>query len=564
MKAVMQRLIFIASVCIGHIAYADDAATPPTNPPNAAIVSAHPIATQAGYDILEKGGNAFDAAIAVSATLGVVEPFGSGIGGGAFWLLYHAKSDSYLVIDAREIAPLEARADMYLDEQGEPIKGASTSGPLAAGIPGMPAAWAEISEQFGLQNLSDTLAPAIKAAQEGFAVDERYIAGVSYKQKQLLENKAASGIFLDNGAVPQKGWILKQEDLARTLQAIAKHGADGFYNGEIAKVMVDDVRAHGGIWTLQDLNNYHVKERQPIITRYQGAKIIMPPLPSSGGLVIGNILNILSEHDLKSYSSVDQKHLIIEAMKHAYYNRAIHMGDEDFVSVPTQDILSVELAKQQNAMIKMDKALPSSEIAQIADQSPKGTETTHFAVIDKEGNRVSVTQSINFWFGSGFVARGTGVLLNNEMDDFVIKPGVANGYGLIGTDKNAIAPEKRMLSSMSPTFVEDEKGVLILGTPGGSRIISMNLLTILSYLNGETGQALVSAPRYHHQFMPDKVVYEDGAFTDAEFGALKEKGHTLEQSNRKYGNMQVIYWNKGTQSVDTFSDPRGHGAGRVY
>lgn len=559
MKNAVFSLCFSVLFLISAAVYAND-----VKPPKSAVVSAHSIATQAGYSILEKGGNAFDAAVAVSAALGVVEPFGSGIGGGAFWLIYHAQSDTYLVIDARETAPLAAHADMYLDEQGNPIDGASTSGPLSAGIPGLPAAWVHVNKRFGTQTLLDVLTPAISAAQNGFEVDERYITGAAFKQKQLLQNQAASEIFLSDGNVPKKGWVLKQADLAQTLQTLGREGHNGFYGGIIAQKMVGDVRLHGGIWSLQDFENYTAKERSPIITQYKNAKIIAPPLPSSGGMVLANTFNILSGYDLNAYNTADQKHLIIEAMKHAYHNRAIHMGDEDFVSVPTKNILSMDMAKKQSAMITMKKSLPSSGIAQIAQQPPKGTETTHFAVMDKDGNRVAVTQSINFWFGSGFVAKGTGVLLNNEMDDFVIKPGVANGYGLVGTTANAIEPSKRMLSSMTPTFVEDEKGVLILGTPGGSRIISMNLLTILAYLNGEVGDNLVSAPRYHHQFLPDKVVYEEGAFNPSEIKALLDKGHVLEKSSRKYGNMQVIHWGYEAQSVDTFSDPRGHGAGRVY
>jgi len=534
-------------------------------PPKAAVVSAHHLATKAGMDILAKGGNAYDAAVAVSAMLGVVEPLSSGIGGGGFWLLYEAKTKGYNVIDARETAPLATKADMYLDEKGEVIKGISTKGALAAGIPGLPAAFVAINKKYGSMKLGDVLTPAVKVAREGFAVDERYINGAHYKRDMFLENEEAASIFLDNGNVPKDGWILKQRDLANTLESIAIKGLKGFYDGDIAAKMVNDVVKHGGIWSLGDLRDYHVIERNPVIMNYRGARIIAPPLPSSGGLVLSNIFNILSGFDLTALSSANRKHVIIEAMRHAYYNRALYMGDSDFVDVPVDYIISKEMSDKQRKKIDMDKALPSALLSLSFDNLPKGTDTTHFAVIDKWGNRVAVTQSINFWGGSGFVPKGTGVLLNNEMDDFTIKVGVENGYGLQGTKANEIAPNKRMLSSMTPTFVENERGVLIVGTPGGSRIISMNLLGILNYIDGKSAKGIVAAARYHHQFMPDEVVYEQGAFNAMEVKALEAKGHTLKkQSSSGYGNMQVILWDYTTGEVTTASDPRGVGAGRVY
>ena len=454
---------------------------------------------------------------------------------------------------------------MYLDKNGEVIKGASTKGALAAGIPGLPAAFIAINKKYGSMKLGDVLAPAVKAAREGFAVDDRYINGVRYKRDMFLENEAAASIFLDRGDVPKDGWVLKQSDLANTLENIAQKGMSGFYDGDIATKMVNDVVAHGGIWSLDDLRGYHVVERSPVIMNYRGARIIAPPLPSSGGLVLSNIFNILSGFDLTALSSANRKHVIIEAMRHAYYNRALYMGDSDFVDVQIKSITSMKNADSQRKKIDMDKALLSASLSLSVDNVPKGTDTTHFAVIDKWGNRVAVTQSINFWGGSGFVPKGTGVLLNNEMDDFTIKVGVENGYGLQGTKANEIAPNKRMLSSMTPTFVENEHGVLIVGTPGGSRIISMNLLAILNYLDGKSAKEIVTAPRYHHQFMPDEVVYEQGAFNAEEIKALEAKGHILNnQASSGYGNMQVILWDYKTGKISTASDPRGVGAGRVY
>ncbi|PCK00525.1 MAG: gamma-glutamyltransferase [Zetaproteobacteria bacterium] len=533
-------------------------------PNQSAVVSAHPLATQAGQQTLAKGGNAFDAAVTVSSMLGVVEPFGSGIGGGAFWLIYQAKTDRYFVIDAREVAPLAAHADMYLDNHGNVLEGASTSGPLAAGIPGLPAAWVDINNRLGTLPLKNVLGPAIKMAQEGFPVDERYIAGASYKISQLRQNSDAASIFLDNNNVPEKGWNLIQNDLAQTVSLIAEKGMSGFYGGDIAQALVTDVRKHGGIWSLEDLSQYSVIEREPVLINYKGAKIIAPPLPSSGGLVLKNIFNILSGYNLENLSATERKHLIIEAMRHGYHNRALHMGDSDFVPVPTDKITSLEMVNHQRSLIFLDKATPSATLSAVKETKPKGTETTHFSIIDSQGNMVAVTQSINFWFGSGFVAKGTGVLLNNEMDDFTMKPGVANGYGLVGTKANAIAPKKRMLSSMTPVFVMDKNKRAILGTPGGSRIISMNLLAILSFLDGMSGEDIVSMPRYHHQFLPDKVIYETGAFTKDEFSSLQQKGHNLLLSPRQYGNMQMIIWNYKNSFIKTYSDPRGDGTGRVY
>lgn len=527
----MRKFLMIACMCFSLKAVAQ-------TPPDAAVVSAHPIATKAGVDILEQGGNAFDAAAAVSATLGVVEPFGSGIGGGGFWLIYNAEKNEYSVIDAREKAPLKAYKDMYLDETGEPVKDASTQGPLSAGIPGQPAALKVVSAM-GKLPLRQSLAPAISAAREGFAVGERYIHGVTVKKDLISKFPETASIFLDKGEVPEKGWILKQSDLAMTLENL-----DSFYQNAS---MVEEVQAHGGIWRLNDLQGYDVIIRKPVITHYKGAKIIMPPLPSSGGLVIANTLNILSNY------KNPEKHHVIEAMKQAYRQRALHMGDVP--NVPVEKIIN------SHKPINPDKAL---SVEDLPFETGKGTETTHFAVIDKLGNRVAVTQSINFWFGSGFVPKGTGVLLNNEMDDFTIKPGVENGYGLHGKTANAIQPNKRMLSSMTPTIVETPDGMLILGTPGGSRIISMNLLAILAFINGEDPANIIKAPRYHHQYLPDHVTYEEGAFTQDEITSLTEKGHVLKQASSPYGNMQMIYWNYKTNKIQTYSDPRGSGAGRVY
>jgi len=536
----------------------------PTTPPQSAVVSAHPLATKAGQEILEQGGNAFDAAVAMSAALAVVEPFGSGLGGGGFWLIFDAKSQQYIMVDARETAPEAAYKTMYLDDTGMPVAKASTEGPLAAGIPGVPAALAYVSAHYGDLNLQTVLAPAIELAEHGFAIDQRYLKGAQHKKNLLLKNREAADIFLDHGEVPAIGWRLKQPDLANTLRQISLTAGGSFYQGRNAEHMVDDIRHHGGIWSIKDLNNYKIIIREPIVGTYRGTKIITPDLPSSGGLVLNNTLNILAGFDLPHLPSATQKHLIIEALKRGYQERAEVMGDKDFIDVPSERLLSQQHATQQRQSIHLDKATDSHLLSPLKPEINKGTDTTHFAAIDKKGNRVAVTQSINFWFGSGFVPQGTGVLLNNEMDDFSIKPGIENGYGLIGGRANAIAPGKRMLSSMTPTFLENEKGMAILGTPGGSRIISMVLLGTLNWLEGLNAKDIVTAPRFHHQFHPDVVYYEEGSFSPDEIHALHDKGHTLKQTSQPYGNMQAILWDYHSNKITTASDPRGSGSGRVY
>lgn len=526
-----------------------------------AVVSAHPLATQAGQRVLAEGGNAFDAAVAVSAMLSVVEPAGSGLGGGGFWLLYDADKDDYTMLDARETAPMASHADMYLDSEGVAQQSASREGPRAAGIPGMAAVLDVVINRYGRQSLQRVLAPAIQAARDGFAIEERYQQGVTYKRDLMLRYTEAGAIFLDQGQVPAVGWVLKQPDLARTLQLIAKEGAQGFYTGAFAKRLVQSVRDNGGIWTEADLANYEVIERKPEMFSYHDARIVAASLPSSGGLVLRQALGILEGFDLNAYGLITRTHLIVESLRRAYHDRAAYMGDPEFLDhpVPQPDIAALQ------AEISFSKASKSSDLNDVLNKMNEGTETTHFAVVDEDGNRVAVTQSINFWFGSGFVPAGTGMLLNNEMDDFSVQAGVENGYQLIGGQANAIKPGKRMLSSMTPVFVEQGGSYAIIGTPGGSRIISMNLLAILDWLDGKTADAIVAAKRFHHQFHPDEIVYETDAFDSDTLMGLSAIGHALKESSRPYGNMQIITYDHKGHKTMTASDPRGIGGGaRVY
>ena len=442
----------------------------------AAIASAHPLATEAGFEILNQGGNVFDAAVAVSAALAVVEPSGSGLGGGGFWLLHRADDGFETMIDGREKAPLAAHRDMFLDNSGKVISRLSVDGALAAAIPGMPAALAHLSEKYGRLPLAQSLAPAIRYARDGFAIGERHRKLLKFRIEVMKKDPEAARLFLDNGAVPAYKSMLRQPDLANTLSRLAEDGREGFYDGEVAEKLVGSVRKAGGIWTLQDLADYQVVEREPVRGWYRGIKITGAAPPSAGGIGLIEALNILSGYDLKQVDSVTRKHLIAEAMRRAYHDRALYLGDADFVDMPIRRLLNEDYAAGLRSSLRPDKALPSAMLSGHMAEAPDGPHTTHFSIIDAEGNRVAATLSVNFPFGAGMVAAGTGVVLNDEMDDFVSLPGAMNVYGLVGGLANAIAPGKRMLSSMTPVFLEDGRRIAVLGTPGGSRIISMVLL----------------------------------------------------------------------------------------
>ena len=519
-------------------------------PPVAAIASAHPLATEAGHKILAQGGNAFDAAVAMAAVLGVVEPANSGLGGGGFWLLHRAADGFETMVDGRERAPFAAHADMYLDKDGTVSPQLSLDGPLSAAIPGTPAALVYIARRYGRLPLAQSLRPAIRLASEGFAVSARYQYMAEQRTKVLRASPAAA-IFLASGRAPKPGYVLRQPELAETLKRIEVNGHNGFYAGETAKRLVEGVRAAGGIWSLRDLQQYKVVERKPLRARYGAMAITSAPPPSSGGIVLAQMLNMLATDSLTDIPSVERHVRIIQAMRLAYRERARHLGDPDFVAIDVPKLISPAYARYL-----LEEDAPSVR----ADVRPTGTETTHFSVLDRAGNRVAATLTLNTLFGSGFMPAGTGVVLNNEMDDFAAKPGAANTYGLIGSKANAIAPGKRPLSSMTPTFLETPDAVVILGTPGGSRIITMVLLAALEVAHGRGGvQDWIAMPRFHHQDSPDVVEYEPGAFSADEIRELTARGHTLTLRATGYGNMQAIVWNKKMNRVEAASDPRGEG-----
>lgn len=524
----------------------------------AAIASAHPLATQAGMEILQAGGNAFDAAVAVSAALAVVEPYSSGLGGGGFWLLHRVRDGRQIMIDGREKAPLDATRDMYLDRNGDVIPDATVNGALAAGIPGTPAALVHIARLYGRLSLKQSLEPAIRLAREGFLVDEHYRRMAQFRLDALRADPEAARQFLANGEVPATGERIVQRDLASTLNAIAERGNNGFYAGKIAEQLVDGVNAAGGIWSLDDLATYKVLEREPVRGEYRGITVTTAAPPSSGGVALIEMLNMLAGYDLAGMNRADRVHVIVEAMRRAYRDRAEYLGDPDFTQVPVMRLTDRGYAQLLAAGIDMKAATPSASLPGVG-QVQAGEDTTHFSILDNDGNRVAGTMSINYPFGACLIPPGTGVLLNDEMDDFSVKPGVPNLYGLIGAEANAIEPGKRPLSSMSPTFVENEYAVGILGTPGGSRIITMVLLGILDFAEGNMPASWVGLPRFHHQYYPDVVQYEADALDAATLQTLTAKGHKLEAQASSWGNMQAIYLDKRISRVQAASDPRGSG-----
>lgn len=531
-------------------------------PPQAGIASANFLATDVGHQILAEGGNAFDAAVAIAAVLGVVEPESSGFGGGGFFLLHRASDGKTVMVDARERAPMAATRDMYLDEAGEVVRARSINGPLAAGIPGQPAGLAHLAQNYGKLPLAQTLAPAIRIAREGFAFGRKNHALMNRRAKTIVESPAAAAVLLRDGKTPELGTKIVQSDLAKTLQAMADRGKDGFYLGEVAQTLVAGVREAGGIWTEQDLADYGVVERAPMVTQYQDYQVITAPPPSSGGVALATIFNILNGYEYDSLSPIKQNHLLVESMRRAYRDRAIYLGDPDYVQVPTEMLLHPHYAAGLRASIRLDRATPSAALPGI-EAEPAGTDTTHFSIIDRDGNLVAATLSVNLPYGSAFMAPGTGVILNNEMDDFSVKAGTPNAYGLVGEDANAVGPGKRPLSSMTPTFLVGPDRTIVIGTPGGSRIITMVLLGSLTLIDGGSALDAVSRPRIHHQYLPDVLSTERAALDAESIAALTEMGHTVAPMERTWGNMQVVVWDRKKDIVDAASDLRWEGVGKA-
>lgn len=556
----MIRMFAVFLLLLAPLAHAD--ATRPVAPPHqAGVASANAYATDAGLEVLAMGGNAFDAAIAVSATLGLVEPESSGLGGGGFLLLHVAKDGRDVFVDARERAPLAATRDMFLDAAGNADRKKSTDGALAAGVPGLPAAIEHLAARYGRLPLSKSLAPAIRLAREGWKFGPKNSAMLGFRRDAIAGNPAAAALFLRNGQVPAQGTLMRNEDYARSLELIAKDGADGFYRGDYARRLVAGVRKAGGIWSERDLAEYRVVERTPLRFTHRGYEIVTAPPPSSGGVALATILNVLEPYGYEKLAKVPRTHLVVEAMRRAYRDRAIYLGDPDFVQVPVPLLTSRDYAAGLRAGINAERATPSDLLPGVS-AAPSRPDTTHFSIIDADGNLAAVTQTVNLPYGNSLVVPGTGFLLNNEMDDFSVKPGVPNAFGLVGDDANAIAPGKRPLSSMTPTFLIGKDRVAVLGTPGGSRIVTMVLLGLFELMDGGGAQAAADAPRYHHQYLPDQLSAEPEAFTADEVAQLKARGHAVQIGDRSWGNMQVVLWHRDTGAVEAGTDPRWKGVGK--
>ena len=556
----MIRFLLPLLLALSPVAQAE-AGKRPATPAEAGIASANAYATDAGMEVLARGGNAFDAAIAVSATLGLVEPESSGLGGGGFMLLRVAGENRDVFIDARERAPMAATRDMYLDAEGKANRDLSVNGALAAGIPGLPAGLDHLAKKYGRLPLSQSLAPAIRLAREGWRFGPKNSAMLGYRRDVLARSPAAAELFLREGKVPEEGTLMRNEDYARTLERLAEHGADGFYRGDFARRLARGVREAGGIWTERDLADYTVVEREPLRIRHRGFDIVTAPPPSSGGVALATMLKVLEGYDYTRLGKAERSHLFIEAMRRAYRDRALYLGDPDFVKAPVDMLVSDAYAAGLRASIHPARATPSDLLPGV-DAQPLRPDTSHFSVIDTEGNLVAVTQTVNLPYGNALVVPGTGFLLNNEMDDFSVKPGVPNAFGLVGDDANAIAPGKRPLSSMTPSFLVGPERTAVLGTPGGSRIITMVLLGLVELMDGEGAQATAAAPRFHHQYLPDVVQAEADAFTPEEIAALEAMGHDVEAGDRTWGNMQVVLWNHHDGEVEAGTDPRWKGVGK--
>ena len=559
-----------AAVCVALLAWPALAQQPSAASPapgRAAIASAHPLATEAGFEILARGGNAFDAAVAVSAALAVVEPNGSGPGGGGFYLLHRASDGRQVVVDAREVAPAAATPDMFLDADGNPVEGLSTRHAKGAAIPGAPAGWQRLADTYGRLPLAESLAPAIRLAREGFVLTESMSKDLerTLRDEDLLDGgqREFARIYPVDGQPPPAGHRLQLPDLAATLEVLTRGGAGAFYRGPFARRLVRGVEQLGGIWTLHDLAGYRIIEREPVVTTYRGVRVVGTPPPSSGGVWLANVLNVLSGYELDALDSTTRKHVMLEAMRRAHRDRAQYLGDPAFTDVPMRLLTSPDYAAGLRASIRTDRATPSDLLPGYVDAGGQGRHTTHFSVLDAEGNRVAGTITLNGWFGAGIVVPGTGILLNNQMDDFAVKAGVPNMYGLVGAAANAIAPGKRPLSSMSPTFIEGERGVAILGSPGGSYIPSMVLLGLLHWMAGADATTIVAAPRLHHQFRPDTVFAEPAALSPDEQSGLVSRGHSIQPWPATIGNLQVVTWDFDGGRVDAASDPRRAGGAAV-
>lgn len=531
------------------------------------VVTGEPLAAKVGLDVLKNGGNAIDAAVAIGFAQAVTLPKAGNIGGGGFMVIHVAKTGETIAIDFRETAPAKAHRDLFLDKKGDVDQNLSRFSHLSAGVPGTVSGMALALKQYGSKSLSKMLAPAIQLAEKGFPISHRFAQDLASRKDHFQKWPASAKIFLKSATnVYQPGDRFKQKDLARTLKSIQKNGPDAFYKGDIADLIVREMKQHGGLITKTDLAAYKPVIREPIRGTYQGHTIFSMPPPSSGGIHIVQLLNMLEGIPIKSFghNSATGIHYMAEVMKYAYADRSKYLGDPDFVDIPIRGLTAKQYAVELRQNISRMFATPSSKIGPGKPPGYESDQTTHYSVIDKHGNAVAVTYTINFSFGSGIVVDGAGFLLNNEMDDFSSKPGVPNAYGLIGGEANAIEPNKRMLSSMSPTIVlKNGKPFLITGSPGGSRIITTTLQIILNVIDhGMNIQEAVNAPRIHHQWLPDELRIEEGLSPDT-IRLLKKMGHKVEIKTTM-GGAESIFIDPDTGIYYGAADPRREGLAIGY
>ncbi len=570
------RLIFLTvGICWISAAGISSAASPlPAWARYGMVVSAHPLASQIGLDILVSGGNAIDAAVATAFALGVVEGYSSGIGGGSFTLLHLANRWETIAVDGRETAPAAAKADMYVDKTtGQVVPEWSTTGPLSSAVPGHLAALNLILERYGSMSLGQLLEPSIALADSGFELSQTYARILANQQEKLKRFPSTFEIFFHpDSTVLGLGERLVQHDLAQTYRLIAEEGDSAFYEGEIAGLIVNAMKANQGLITLEDLASYRPKVRKPVLGSYRGYTVYSMPPPSSGGVHLIQMLNILERYDLHylGLNSSETIHLLAEAMKRAFADRAAYLGDPDFADVPVAGLISKAYADSLSRSISRFKQSsvkgPGNPAPYMPEEAEltRGMHTTHLSVVDRWGNLVAMTCTINTGFGSGFVVPGTGILMNNEMDDFSAAPGAENFFGLVGTDANAIAPKKRPLSSMTPTFVFFQgRPFLILGSPGGPRIITTVLQVISNVIDHKLDiQAAVDAPRVHHQWRPDRLFVEDGIPADV-IQNLIYKGYDV-TAGGYWSAAEGILIDLETGIIYGGSDSRTEGAARGY
>jgi gamma-glutamyltranspeptidase/glutathione hydrolase len=571
MRGAKRPVVFLVLLCL-TTAETGAAWREPVRAPHGMVASTERVASQIGVEVMKRGGNAVDAAVAVAFALAVVYPAAGNLGGGGFMMI-RQNDGRATAIDYRETAPAGATRDMFVGPDGELIKGENSSlvGYRAAGVPGTVAGMELALKKYGSGKLTwtDLVEPARKLAADGFIVSHRTEQLLADHQKLLSPTADGRRIFLRDGKLYREGETLRQPELAVTLGRLQKHGAREFYEGETARLIEDDMEQHHGVITREDLRNYTAKERVPLRGKYRGHEIISMPPPSAGGVVLLEMLNILEGFDLKKIPpfSADYYHLLVEAMQRAYADRAEYMGDADFVSVPVAGLIDKSYAERQRSTIKLERATPSSEIGAGKPAGAESTQTTHFTIVDAAGNAVSNTYTLNGWFGSGVVAKGTGVLLNNEMDDFTSKPGAPNLYGAIQSERNAIAPRKRPLSSMTPTFVLRPNGnfYFAIGTPGGTTITNTVLQVITGVIDhGMNLQAAIDAPHIHHQWQPDEIQDEPLGLSPETRAALEARGHRFAPSPRNMSDLQGVMVEEKTNMRLGGTDSRQDGAAVGY